>query len=915
MAEPKNRRRLDILAYRCTSALLGGATVCVREFPEGVRSMWRMLERSYSARMGREEIQPPYSTATSALRCLTGGYAYFNPERLFLVTRDPVDDDLLCDAFTLMSRIAAGDDVDDIDLGSPTVLAERIAETPQEQRLLADYLRRTETGQPNAPVWAYRSAAWDLSRRMSQGTWAVDGFEIAFRPDSEGGLVAWDDPWSSKDGTAHSLARCRMEMKTMPNVADPVILVSASATRVKSGMAFARTVLAAQDDPGRPVIEVEMAGRDRLRAISRLSLQTLARLGMDHSVLRNIQDRVERERQAEQAARDAGAKRWYPPGGHLGPVRPIHSTNYKFPVGRGVGMHFLRELDTRFREVFGDAAVSPQAYFDTQGFKRVDRKAGLYPSPADVERSLKSMGYGHLRLMCLWYKDENRLRMIQGLCDAYGLDWKPADPAEGVPFPLYGNSVSAVFHEVPKFLTHGPDSGSSANIADLSSLRPDAGTLTGVWAETEYITADDEISEEDETGTPDAPDHSGRPKSGEDAKPRARRTLARLAIPSQFMKDRDAGKTRKTGKKSEDHPVTLAQLDLNRSLGIIDSRIDNVMVDAIGTYPAGSVAHCGIFVRRQSRRRGETTAKICITAAVLRPPADSGHAWTLHGWSYTCPRWQHYHQAQAAYHAEDYPSGKMTELVDDNQGYKKVARVIDQALGDLSRYLGGMPYTVTVDGVATRRLWEGLHNNKQGQEGKPGTTWLPGHTLPLSARPIAVIRVNKDTEEVPRPVRVSHIGAQEKVTGTNETTELMYKVETDFGNPAWYLVTVPPQYDGASAGRLGDKKTRWTADYGSSAEGELRKNEMRHTWYAMNATEIYVIPVSQGTDSQALARMTARLCHQPLAWTERTRYPVHLHAAQQMDLDHPQYRRSAPGGDLEADLAGEAHLAGEAREE
>jgi hypothetical protein len=902
MAE-KNRRRLDVLAYRGTPELLGGATVHVREFSEGVRSLWRMLERNYQDRMGRDEVQAPYSVAISALRCLTGGYAYFDPERQFLVTRDPVDDDLLCDTFTLMSRLAAGDEIDDIDLATPTALAERVAETPQQQRLLAEYLRKTGSGQPDAAPWVYRSATWDLSRRLTQGTWTVDGLDITLRPDSEGGFIAWDQPWSSRNGTAHSLARCRMVMKTMPNIADPLILVSAAASRVKSSMAFARTVLAAQDDPGRPVIEVELAGRDRIRTISRMSLQTLARLGMDHSVLRGIQDRVDQERQAEQDAREQGAKNWYPPGGPLGPIRPIHSKTYKFPVGRGVGMHFLRELDARFRDVIGDTAVSPQVYFDTKGFKRLDRKDGLYADPADVARSLKAMGYDHLRIVCLWYKDDTRLRMIRGLCDAYGINRQLADPADGIPFQLHDDAVSAVFHEVPAFLTHGPQGGSSTGIAHVSALQqPEPGTLTGVWAETEYSSADEEIAEADEQDTREPQNQPARPKDDQDAKPRARRTLARKGAVSQFITDRDPAE------KSEDHPVIMAQLDLNRSLGIIDRRIDNVMIDPIGATSATGVAHCGVYVRRQSKRRGETSAKICITAAVLVPPAGSGGAWTLHGWSYTNRQWQPYHQAQAAYHAQDYPVGRMTELDANNQGYKKVARTIDQALGDLARYLDGIPYTVTVDGLATRRLWGGLHNNKQGQPGKPGTTWLPGHTLPLAQQPMAIIRVNKDTDEIPRPIRVTRLSPSDEVIDSTETTQLMYRVETDFGDPVWLLVTVPPQYDGSGAGRLGDKKTRWTADHGSSTEGDLRKNEMRATWYAMNATEIYVIPIAATVDCRALAKITARLCHQPLAWTGRTRYPVHLHAAEQMDLDHPQYRRSALGEDLEAGSTGESPI-------
>ncbi|WP_412751497.1 RNaseH domain-containing protein [Krasilnikovia sp. M28-CT-15] len=52
--------------------------------------------------------------------------------------------------------------------------------------------------------------------------------------------------------------------------------------------------------------------------------------------------------------------------------------------------------------------------------------------------------------------------------------------------------------------------------------------------------------------------------------------------------------------------------------------------------------------------------------------------------------------------------------------------------------------------------------------------------------------------------------------------------------------------------------------------------------------------------------MTARLCTQSFGWTRRTRYPVRLHAANQMDLDHPQFRRSARGEDPEADTLGEA---------
>src|SRR5262249_41960895 len=170
-------------------------------------------------------------------------------------------------------------------------------------------------------------------------------------------------------------------------------------------------------------------------------------------------------------------------------------------------------------------------------------------------------------------KDENRLRMIQGLCDAYGVNPQLADPAEGVAFPLYQDKVSVVFHEVPTFLIHGPDAGSGAHIGQVGSLRPAPGTLVGVWAETDYSSTDDEeISEADEQGSREPRELPGRAAEDQDAKPRARRTLARMGAVSQFITDRDVGE------RGQDHPVIMAQLDLNRSLGIIDRRIDNVMV-------------------------------------------------------------------------------------------------------------------------------------------------------------------------------------------------------------------------------------------------------------------------------------------------------------------------------------------------
>jgi hypothetical protein len=907
MPSQPTRPHLDTLAYRCTPALLDGSTVYLREFSKGVTSMWTLLDRQYKDLVNREEAQAPHSVLTNALRCLTGGYVWFDPKQGFLATRHPVDDDTLRDAFTLMHGLVLGRDADDIDLNRPSPLAERVADTPQDERLLADYLTVSPSRQPDAAGWVYSTVAWDLSYRLSRKAWAVDGRQIVLRPDSSGGLIAWEQPWPNKAGTAHALARVRLAMKTLPNLADPVILVSSQSTRVSSRMVYARTVLAEQADPALPLIEVEMAGRGRVRRVHRMALQTLARLGMDQSVLHGIQQRVEAEQEAEALAAEAGADPDGPQPARgpveLGSIRPLHSKNFKFPVGRGVGMHHLRELHRHFGEVLG--AESPRIVQDARGrgFKQL-AQGQLAVKPDDIIRSLDTMGYGHLRIVCLWYRDENRTRMLHGLGSVFGLDPGALDPAEGVPLSLDGDRISAVFHHVPAFLTHGPGSGSGEHIDHITSFKAQPGTLVGVWAETEFDAAGDE--DEAAPGPAGAAGSPGRPAPEEDAKHQARRTLAALGVVSQFTADRKTSRKKpQPDKPVVDHQVTLSLLDLCRSLGIIDRRIDQVMVDPIGPYAPGEVAHCGIHVRRQSRQGKDRTAKICITASVLKPPATGSDAWTLHGWSYTDRAWRPYHQAQAAFHAEPYPTGKMTEFDDDNQGYKKVAAQVDQALSDLADFLDGTPYTVTVDAVGVRRLWMGLHNRRQGQPSQPGTTWLPGSTLAPRERPLAVIRINKDMDEVPRPVQVSHLDDTGTAARTNKVTNLLYQVEPDFGTPSWLLATVPNQFDGAGAGRLGEAGTRWTASHGSSDPADRRKNEVKPNWFTMTATEIYPIVTTTAVEPQSLALLAARLCHQPLAWANRTRYPVPLHAAQQMDLDHPQYRRSAVPTSQEAENATE----------
>ncbi|KQC35409.1 hypothetical protein UK82_26640 [Frankia sp. ACN1ag] len=284
-----------------------------------------------------------------------------------------------------------------------------------------------------------------------------------------------------------------------------------------------------------------------------------------------------------------------------------------------------------------------------------------------------------------------------------------------------------------------------------------------------------------------------------------------------------------------------------------------------------------------------------MTASALVPPADPVGTWTLIGWSSTRPEWQPYRAAQTAFHATSYPEGTDTRTY--RQRWDEAADIVERALQDLANELDGIPYAVTVDEMASRRMWHGLQNIHQGASAETRTSryWLPGSTLHRDDRPQAVIRVNIKDDEVPSPVSTTRVSKDLDSQPTDgETATTLYQVTTDFGTPVWILCNVPRSYDGAGAGRLGAKYTRWDArrSVWSDNKAERRKGEMSQNWYSMTATEIYPLTYKDTVPADALAIATAKLCHQTISWSDRIRHPVPLHAAKQMDLDHPQYRRT-----------------------
>ncbi|MFE2725010.1 RNaseH domain-containing protein [Kitasatospora sp. NPDC059327] len=119
-----------------------------------------------------------------------------------------------------------------------------------------------------------------------------------------------------------------------------------------------------------------------------------------------------------------------------------------------------------------------------------------------------------------------------------------------------------------------------------------------------------------------------------------------------------------------------------------------------------------------------------------------------------------------------------------------------------------------------------------------------------------------------------------------DTATTLYQVTMDYGAPVWTFCNVPRAFDGDGAGRLGSKYTRWDAKPSvfSDQKEERRKGEMPQNWYSLTANEIYPLACAEGVSEEALAISTAKLSHQVQFWDGRSRFPLPLHAAKQMDL-------------------------------
>ncbi|MGW7337616.1 RNaseH domain-containing protein [Streptomyces sp. NPDC054808] len=758
--------------------------------------------------------------------------------------------------------------------------------------------------------------------------------EVTYLPDSRGGLIAWDHPFGRKynlrdDATEvneatkaqYAMSRLSVVMKTEPNVIHPVIFLDAHVTRVHSNMVYAKSTHIYQGSDGLPILHTELVRNGNVRAVNQRALELLARDEMDISVLQALQARVTEERDLlERAAEKGEFPSFITPD--AGVIRPLMPQNDNFAVGTGPGTLHLRLLAEHVSKVLGEKAtwvdftVEPMTFeprpTDKQKMAPQERASRIeagellhsigFPPPEEITASVKAQGFEHLRIVCLWYRWNTRLRMINALSLAF-----PDGPPIGDPSPgeevFLAPGISVVFRQAERFLSHGDAINRTVEFKSLEDDFADSESqvMVGAWCETEIPALKKKDGEKRNAFL--------LRKERYDGKFQVRRFLAKKGFVCQFTTGMKPGSFGNPAteisppKPGKDHAAYMALLDLYRSLGIIDQRLARAIAKDRKGREAGKLVYCGIHARRQAKTADGKHTKRIIVATALFPPEEEGDAWTMRAWTPQIGAWVPYREAIAAFHASDYALHVDGKGETDKERWAEAAAHVEDALSSLVRdeLEPDMGYVVMVDGHACRRMWTGLHNENQSYQEEDITdprTWLPGYGKGRNAprkKPSAVIRMNVAADEVPQyvPVPRESDPDAEKESILFASAKL-HRAEVDFGNPFWILFNIPRNYQ-AKGGDLGKAITRWDADPGKGGEeGERETNELKAPWWAVTATEIYPVGVADGVDRTMLARATARLCHQTIAWSDRSRYPVPLHAAKQLDLDHPQYRRSAP---------------------
>jgi len=810
-APPLGPGDLHTLAYRIDPDQLD--LLHVYEFGEDFHREWDAIRP-------RGGPGPQYAHLAQALTITCGQPVLIRPTRtetgfvtqVRMFTTGPIDDWILRTTFGRFQQLARGDDHDAI--GQLAVDTK-----PQAVRL--------DPHGAHQGV-AFEIARWLCARRLADVPFSFDGQAIAYRPDTDGNLVAWDQPIRRETGQRSWLATHYLETQvvTLPGAEHYYFRVEPRLSRMPASWYRVANLWIAHDQH-QPLLSVPVMAQRRgdvWRTVYRNHLVEIVQACRLSPMPILPDDRA-----------DADSDHF----------RPKMGTPARHGIGKGVGVRHAFQLHEQIAPHFDHA----EPHFTRTSISLGVRRKESRILGADLARTVVASGVDTLRVVCLYANEGTRQRMLTALgWYSTGRDGISA-LRDDVEVNL-ADQVTVVCHHAPELLAHGRH---RRDLDAVGWLRTDAepGRELGVVALVE--------TDADAARRPGA-------DSTDDAKPQLRQALAALGVTTQFL---DVGSAPAARKDNTDHPAQNAVRDLFSRAGLIDDRLAMATTGlAVTKRPLNRPATLvGIHLREIKGPAGRGTRAKTMTAVklvALNASPDPEQPWTVTMYDDGLG-WTPYRVAAARSFTRAPGSDQLGYYGD---GATKLRRYVDQALMALPVH---RPLIAFIDSIGAR-VWPALTHAAHGKN--PGL--LPGST---SGHPdLAVVRVATGENTI-RATHRSH-GI---VNGDPRRPDLPRSVlyaHTENATSSWLLPQPSRVYQGAQFGaRVGAEHTRWNLP-------PEKDRLMGDDWHLLSATEISV-PLSGSWAELELVALTARLCNHPIAWEARTKYPAPLHLARAIDSEHP----------------------------
>lgn len=900
---------MSLLACPLSRELTG--TVWLYRLPDKIEHEWQRLRGHYRAETGSDG-NLPYTGLLTVLRASGSTSASLwpsskkHPPRI-LALSSRLSPAHLRYAVLLWEQALLGTKPGDMSLAYGSDLADLFASVEPEQVQVWDHIRRGPRA-VDADGWVWDAAGWNLASLVADQPFKVDGRSVPLRQDTENNVMVWDaehlwtNTWTAaspdkdtdkkpaapdqevpewKTRQYRAALRIEVAMKSLHGLPVPLVTLRPRVSRLSNTIHSARTAWFAPRSPQAPLLCLNLSGYGKnthLEHTSRLALDAWVRL-KDEPVF--PRDKTTDEFLSVSALDLSG-----PPGN----VRALLPYSTKFPIGRSPGIHTVAALAEHLSTATGEEPVRARRVAKTLaiGTRQTDYgRDTVLLDDTDLHLILRAAGCSRLRILALYQHQDTRTRMQQLLAFHFNRPDLADGMAEDTVIPL-GCHTEVLFHHAPELLAHGPHDQRAALTAALPGLSaPDTGVLALV--ETEYDQAQwgkqKRAAARGEEGAVDP--------YPLDAKPVVSRLLADHGVLAQFLtplnkkrKSKKADKEATTALEAlgmelkSDFPGHMAIGDMLRAAGLVHPRLTRTITAGDGLKQ--KVAHVGLHMRAQRgevyKNRTEEPKLMWILTAFV----PCGEQWEAMAYlppgRHGAGGWFNYALAQSISRAHPIPPGSRSDSA--------LPRRIDQALLQLSQHLE-TAYVLYVSGDSTRPVWPLLSNKNADAlpddngliDDRPA---LPGATLPAEHRPQAVIRTTSSVDpSIPVPAVFHEIDEHGNETPGEKISKALYQLQD--ADSAYIMSRIPQQAEGKTpSAKLGRTHSRW------SCTGE----EQAENWHSLTATEIAVISHPDGEDTLPYALTAARLCTHALAWSHRTRHPLPIHAAIQMDKNHPEYRRT-----------------------